>query len=78
MKDDARIICIDSVIPPMGDTSGATAKIIDIAMMTFIAGKERTKAQWESLFKDAGFRISSITPLADNFGTSIVEGVKVR
>jgi hypothetical protein len=78
MEGDGRIICIDSVVPPMGDTSGLAAKVTDIAMMTFIAGKERTKAQWVSLYEQAGFRISSMTPLADNVGTSIVEGVKSR
>jgi hypothetical protein len=50
--------------------------VTDIVMMTFIAGKERTKAQWESLYKETGFRVASITGLADNLGTSIVEGVK--
>jgi predicted O-methyltransferase YrrM len=78
MEGDGRLLCIDSVIPPMGDTSGATAKVTDIVMMAFIAGKERTKTQWESLYSEAGFRISSITPLDDNVGTSIVEGVKQR
>jgi len=76
MEGDGRVICIDSVVPPMGDTTGLAAKVTDIVMMTFIDGKERTKAQWERLFGEAGFRISSITPLADNIGTSIVEGVK--
>jgi hypothetical protein len=60
----------------MGDRSGLAAKVTDIVMMTFIAGKERTQAQWEQLYHDAGFRVLSITPLADNNGTSIVEGVK--
>ena len=76
LHGNGRIICIDSVVPPMGDTSGANAKVTDIMMMTFIAGKERTKPQWDSLYREAGFRISSIIPLADNVGTSIVEGVK--
>ena len=78
MEGDGRIICIDSVIPPMGDTSGVNAKVTDIVMMTFIEGKERTQAQWQSLFGETGFRISSITPLGDNIGTSIVTGVKAR
>jgi len=78
MQGDGRVICIDSVVPPMGDSSGVAAKVTDIVMMTFIAGKERTKAQWERLYQDAGFRISAITPLEDNIGTSIIEGMKLR
>jgi ubiquinone/menaquinone biosynthesis C-methylase UbiE len=76
MQGDGRIICIDSIVPPMGDSGGLAAKVTDIVMMSFIAGKERTKGQWEHLYKDAGFRISAITPLTDNIGTSIIEGVK--
>jgi len=76
MQGDGRIICIDSIVPPMGDSSGLAAKVTDIVMMSFIAGKERTKVQWERLYKDAGFRVSATTPLTDNIGTSIVEGVK--
>jgi hypothetical protein len=30
------------------------------------------------LYRTAGFEIRSITPIHDNFGTSIVEGVKQR
>ena len=60
----------------MGDTSGTPAKLLDLNIMAFIPGKERTKAHWRSLYEQAGFRIASIKPLEDNFGTSIIEGVK--
>jgi hypothetical protein len=45
-------------------------------MMVFISGKERTKVQWDELYQAAGFHIRTITTLRDNFGTSIIEGVK--
>jgi ubiquinone/menaquinone biosynthesis C-methylase UbiE len=78
MEGSGRLICVDSVLPPLGDTSGAPSKLTDIAMMTFITGKERTKVQWERLYKESGFRIASIkSPMADNLGASIVEGVKL-
>jgi len=60
----------------MGDTGATAAKLLDLLMMLAIRGKERTRSQWEELYAAAGFRIKSITPLHDNFGTSIVEGVK--
>jgi SAM-dependent methyltransferase len=71
-----RIICVDSVLPPLGDTSGTAAKFLDLLMMANIRGKERTRKQWEELFAAAGFHVTGVTPLQDNFGTSIVEGVK--
>ena len=76
MDGDGRLICVDSVLPPMGDTGATAAKLLDLLMMLAIRGKERTRSQWEELYAAAGFRIKSITPLHDNFGTSIVEGVK--
>jgi hypothetical protein len=76
MHHDGRVFCIDSVIPPMGDAGCVTAKLLDLVMMTFITGKERTLQQWESLYSAAGFRIVNVTPLEDNMGTSIIEGAK--
>ncbi len=76
MQDPGRLICVDAVLPPMGDTGSPPAKFLDIDMMVFIPGKERTAAQWRALYAAAGFRVESITPLIDNFGASIVQGVK--
>ena len=46
--------------------------------LAFITGRERTEAQWNDIYRAAGFEIRSITPIHDNFGTSIVEGGKQR
>jgi hypothetical protein len=45
-------------------------------MLLFISGKERTETQWTELYRAAGFEIRSVTSIQDNFGTSIVEGIK--
>jgi hypothetical protein len=76
MGGNGRLICVDSVLPPMGDTAGTPAKLLDILMMLAIRGKERTRKECKELYTAAGFRITSVTPLGDNFGTSILEGVK--
>jgi ubiquinone/menaquinone biosynthesis C-methylase UbiE len=76
MQGKGRVICVDAVLPPMGDASNVSAKLLDLTMLVTIPGKERTQAQWEALYQQSGLRITSITPLQDNFGTSIVEGVK--
>src|SRR5258708_5867938 len=76
MEGEGRVVCVDAVLPPIGDTSGTSAKLMDINMLVLIPGKERTRTQWEELYKAAGFRIRTITPIKDNFGTSIMEGVK--
>ena len=76
MNGNGRVSCVDSVLPPFGDASGTAAKFLDLLMMAGIRGKERTRQQWEALYGDAGFRVARVTPLQENFGTSIVEGVK--
>ena len=76
MNGDGRIFCIDAIVPPMGDASGITAKLLDMVMMTFITGKERTMRQWEDLYRAAGLRVENVTSIQDNLGTSIIEGVK--
>ena len=77
MEGDGSVIGVDAVLPPMGDASGTPAKLLDLNMLVFIPGKERTLEQWEALYEAAGFKITSTTPLNDNFGTSIVEGRKL-
>lgn len=78
MEGDGRVLCVDAVLPPMGDTSSVPAKFLDVDMIVFDMGKERTEEQWKELYAAAGFEIASITPLLDNFGTSIVEGRKMK
>ena len=77
MEGGGRLVCVDAVLPPIGDTGATPAKLLDILMLLVIGGKERTRQQWEDLYRSSGFRITSITPLQDNFGTSIVEGARL-
>jgi ubiquinone/menaquinone biosynthesis C-methylase UbiE len=76
MEGNGRVLCVDAVVPPMGDVRGTPSKLLDLHMMVFVPGKERTLQQWQSLYHAAGLEIKSVTPLNDNFGTSVVEGVK--
>ena len=76
MEGDGRVICVDAVIAPMGNIAGTPAKLLDINMLVFIPGKERTEAQWNELYDAAGLEIRSVMSIHDNFGTSIVEGIK--
>jgi hypothetical protein len=78
MEGEGRVICVDAVIPPMGNIAGSPAKLLDINMLLFITGRERTEAQWNDLFRAGGLEMRSITPISNNFGTSIVEGIKRR
>jgi len=76
IEGNGRVICVDSVLPPMGNVDGTPAKLLDINMLVFLTGRERTEDQWRHLYGMAGFEIQRVTPIHDNFGTSIVEGFK--
>jgi len=73
---NGRVICVDAVLPPLGDTSDAPGKLLDVNMMLVLPGKERTRAEWEALYRKAGLELYGITPIPDTFGTCIVEGRK--
>ncbi|HEY4363637.1 MAG TPA: methyltransferase [Bryobacteraceae bacterium] len=76
MQGDGRVIAVDAILPPMGNTEAMPSKVMDVAMMVFITGKERTLAQWEDLYHAAGLRIAKVTQFAANWEMNAIEGVK--
>src|SRR5262249_2262043 len=73
---NGRVICIDAVLPPLGDASDAPGKLLDVNMMLVLPGRERTRTEWETLYQKAGLELDGIIPIPDTFGTCIVEGRK--
>ena len=76
MQGDGRVLCVDNVLPPMGNTGAIGTKFLDMLMMVSLPGKERTEAEWRSLYDRSGLAVASITPINRDTGESIVEGVK--
>lgn len=50
---DARVLVLDSVVPPGNDPH--EAKWLDVLMLTLPNGRERDEAQWRALLAAAGF-----------------------
>jgi hypothetical protein len=73
---DGRVVCADKVLPPMGDTGCSGAKLLDMLMMVSLPGKERTEAEWRSLYDQAGLRVSSIVVVNARSGECLIEGVR--
>jgi hypothetical protein len=71
---EGRIVCVDKVLPPMGDTSASGAKLLDMLMMVSLPGKERTETEWRALYAAAGLAVTSITPINPRSGESLIEG----
>jgi hypothetical protein len=62
MAPSARVFIADAVLPE-GDEFHP-GKVMDILMMVFGPGRERTRNEWEALLARAGLRIAAVTPTA--------------
>jgi hypothetical protein len=67
----ARLLLVEAII----DENAADSFPIDldIEMLVFAAGRERTQRQWQTLLEEAGFRLTRATPLGGMSG--LVEAV---
>lgn len=71
VNSGGRLLVVDSVIQPGNDFS--LGKFLDLQMLIFPSGCERTEKQFRDLFAAAGWRLSRIIPTAAP--DSVVEGV---
>lgn len=69
MSASARLLVIERIIPPGNDP--AAGKLIDISMLVFTGGMERTEIQYRSLLEKSGFDLKNIFPAAG--GISVIE-----
>ena len=58
MNPGAKVLVCDCVIPLGNDPHGG--KVIDILMMSALPGFERTEAEFSSLFKRAGLKLTRV------------------
>jgi len=65
-----KLLMVDNVIPPGNDFH--PGKILDLAMLIFPGGKERTEKEFRDLFAAAGWRLNRIIPTLA--GDCIIEG----
>jgi hypothetical protein len=77
LASGGRVIAIDTVLPPLGDVSDVPSKLLDINMMLLLPGKERTRVEWEALYRGAGLAITAMIPIPDAFNTFVIEGRRV-
>jgi hypothetical protein len=73
MGNEARLLVVESVIPPGNEPS--FGKLLDLAMLAIPGGQERTEDEYRRLFEAAGFRLArSVLTKAE---VSVIEGRKV-
>jgi hypothetical protein len=71
MKPGGRLLIVEMVLPA-GDTPHP-GKVLDMVMLVFPGGQERTEAEYASLLGKAGFRLNRVVPTAS--AVSVVEAV---
>ena len=71
IKPDGRLLIVEMVLPA-GDAPHP-GKVLDMVMLVFPGGQERTEAEYASLLGQAGFRVRRVLPTPS--AVSIVEAV---
>ena len=72
MPKGGKLLLVESVIPPGNDPF--FTKFLDLTMMLIPGGKERTEAEYRTLYEQAGFEWVRIVPTASEI--SVIEGIK--
>jgi hypothetical protein len=72
MPAHGRVLVIEPVVPE-DDAPALETAMMDVAMLVFTGGRERTAAEFAALYAGAGLRVTRVVPTTSMF--SIVEGV---
>ena len=70
---DGRLLIVEMVLPP-GDTPHL-GKLMDMVMLVFPGGQERTESEYGVLLQDSGFRLDRVVPTAS--AVSVVEAIPI-
>jgi hypothetical protein len=73
MGQKARLLVVEAVVPPGNEFH--PSKDMDILMMVFATGRERTEEEFRQLYQQAGFKLTRVVPAPSVL--SIIEGVPV-
>lgn len=71
IREGGKLLVVDAVVP--ADDSFSPAKLMDLAMMLLVGGKERTEEEFRALFAASGWRLNRIVPTPSPM--AIIEGV---
>jgi len=71
MPEGSTLLLLESVVPP--GNSPHFAKTLDLDMMIFVGGRERTEQQFDALLDRAGFRVTRVIPTISTI--SLIEAV---
>jgi hypothetical protein len=70
IPEHGRVLLVEFTVP--GANQASLGKDVDMMMLTFPGGMERTDAEYAALFEQSGFRLARVTPTRS--AVSVVEG----
>ena len=73
IRAGGKLIVVDAVVPT--DSNFSPTKLMDLAMMLFVGGKERTEEEFRLLFESSGWRLNKIIPTASQL--AVIEGLPI-
>jgi hypothetical protein len=73
IRPEGRLLIVEMVLPD-GDAPHL-GKLMDMVMLVFPGGQERTQAEYAALLGNSGFRLESVVPTAS--AVSVVEAVPI-
>jgi SAM-dependent methyltransferase len=74
MRPNDRLLVAEAVLPP--GNGPHPGKLMDVAMLVWSKGRERTLEEYHDLLASAGLQLSRVVPLAPNpLGLSVIEAV---
>ncbi|MDE0171357.1 MAG: methyltransferase [bacterium] len=76
VRGDGRVLVVEAVMRPGNEPDPHKAQ--DVGMMVLTRGRERTAAEFRSLFGRSGLRLRRIIPVEEGSTLSVLVGVPVR
>lgn len=73
MPEHSKLLLVEAVIPP-GNTP-YFGKLLDLEMLTTSGGRERTEAEYSTLFNAAGFKLTKVFATASPW--KVIEGIGI-
>ena len=75
MDEATRLVVVELILPERMSVSAPmlSAALLDLIMLAYAGGRERTRAEFAALFDQAGLRLASTTPLTA--GPQFIEAV---
>jgi hypothetical protein len=73
IPDHGKLLFVELVLPE--EDEPFFGKVLDLHLLVLLGGRERTTAEYDTLFRVAGFKLARVVPTP--LGPSVVEAVPV-